>query len=201
MERTSPEASAVFEAKKGRLVPGEDQLSRYAGRFSSGTAGLLVALSDSSATARPTTNCPPPLMASPVTRLARDDVRLNVCSARAAARTDEKHWLGELATYLSGATSVRDPSEHRVYCVVISSTKPGDGGGRTFRGFATNERVYFHPFGGRTGWPSRPPVLAAFRWGGLARQVNRAMNREVVPNLQVRWPDIPAQPTRIGGND
>ena len=183
------QAMVIVEAKKGWLVPGEAQLSRYAGRFEAGGQGLLVTLSDSS-TAWAAYELPDQVAGTPVLHLPWDEVRADVGQAIKATQGSERVWLRELSSYLAGATSVRDKSDQWVYCVVVSDGKPG-GGDRTFRDFVTTERVYFHPYGGHNGWPKRPPNLIGFRWGGRVRQISRVASYEVVPNLHSRWPDIP----------
>ena len=84
---------------------------------------------------------------------------------------------------------MRDPAEQWVYCVVVGNGTMG--GPRTFRNYVTTERRYFHPFGGRNGWPKHPPVFLAFRWDGRVRQINRVVSSTVVEALQEDWPDIP----------
>jgi hypothetical protein len=151
----------IVEAKKCWLVPGETHLGKHAGRFEAGGQGLLVILSDSS-TAWAAYELPKQLAGAPVLPLPWDEVRLDVGTAYGTARGAERVWLGELSTYLAGATSVREPAEQWVYCVVAADGKPG-GGSRTFRDFVTTERVYLHPYGGHNGWPKRPLNLIGFR--------------------------------------
>jgi hypothetical protein len=52
--------------------------------------------------------------------------------------------------------------------------------------------MYFHPFGWGHGWPTDPPNFLAFRWAGHVRQVRRVTSHEIIPSLQTRWPDVPA---------
>lgn len=184
-------ALVIIEAKKGWLLPGETQLGKYVARFGDPPNGLIVSLSDSSGVwaAR---ELPPHVNAIPVVHLPWDDVRTDLRSARMTARSAERLWLEQLITYLAGATAVRDPAEQWVYVVSISTAKPGDSGGFTFRDFVTTERAYFHPLG--RNWLKRPPVLMGFRWNGKLQQVNRVVDSEIVPNLQTRWPDIRETP-------
>jgi hypothetical protein len=82
-----------------------------------------------------------------------------------------------------------------VYCVVINDQSPGGGGPYTFRQFGQGQRPYFHPFAAGGGWPKRPPILMAFRWAGLVRQVNRIIGYQLVETLQDEWPTIPVTAT------
>lgn len=198
LEMSRGGTAVVIEAKKGWLVPGEAQLTRYTNRLESADVKLLVSLSDSSGEWA-TNQLPRQIAGVPVTHISWDDIRGAVRSAWPSSRTSERLWLTELTDYLSGATAVRDPSEQWVYCVVVSNHGTSARGGTTYRDFVQAEHVYFHPFGGNNHWPKRPPVLLAFRWGGRVRQINRVLSHQVYPNLQCRWPDI-EQADSAGGD-
>jgi hypothetical protein len=189
LELTGVDARVVIEAKKGWLVPGEVQLSKYLGRFDAFGSRLLVSLSDSSA-AWARHQLPEHVGGVPVRHVPWDDIRVDVRAARQASKSAERLWLDELSNYLMGATAVRDVADQWAYCVVVSGASPATGG-RTFREFVIKERIYFHPYGGRNGWPKRPPRFMAFRWGGRVRQINRVVAHEVVPHLNDRLPGIP----------
>lgn len=88
---------------------------------------------------------------------------------------------------------MRDFADSWTYCVVVSNDYPGGGGERTFRDFVTAEQCYFHPYGWGSGWPKTPPNFLAFRWGNQVQRLHRVVSSEVVPSLQSRWPDIPAE--------
>jgi hypothetical protein len=155
LEIANDHATVIIEAKKGWLVPGETQLAKYVPRMSGAPHPVLVSLSDSSASWA-ATQLGVSVQGIPVRHLPWDSIRNDLRSARRLTRTVERHWLEELTTYLAGATAVRDPAEQWVYCVVVSND--AQGGPRTFRDYVTTERRYFHPFGGRNGWPKRPPT-------------------------------------------
>ncbi len=193
LELTGDQATVIIEAKKGWLVPGERQLEKYTERVTGAPTRILVSLSDSSQ-AWAAEQLPTELAGIPVRHLPWDDIRDDLRAAKGAARSSERLWLTELSKFLSGGTSVRDPAEQWVYCVVASNNRPAGGGRFTFREYVTDERVYFHPYGGRNGWPKRPPRFLAFRWEGRIHQVNRVIGHEVVSSLQVRWPDVPTAP-------
>jgi hypothetical protein len=160
LELTRPDALVVIEAKKGWLVPGEVQLSKYLGRFDAFGAQLLVNLSDSSAEWAHH-QLPDHVGGVLVRHVLWDDIRVDVRAARQATRSPERLWLNKFSNYLMGATAVRDVADHWVFCVVVSSAS-ADVGGRTFRDFVLEERIYFHPYGGSNGCPKRPPKFMAF---------------------------------------
>lgn len=190
LELVGNDATVIIEAKKGWLVPGESQLAAYAPRLDGLPHRLLVLLSHSSEMWAGL-QLPATVMGVAVTHLSWGSVITDLRIARSSTRsTTERVWLDELDTYLKGATAVRDPSDQWVYCVVVTTDKPG-GGASTFREFVERERVYFHPYGGKGGWPKRPPTFMAFRWEGSVRQINRITHHEVVPDLHSWRADIP----------
>lgn len=187
------QALVVLEAKKGWLQPGEEQLTRYAGRFLGVEQGLLVSLSDSSQqwAAR---ELPESIGEVPVRHLPWDEVRTLLRDATASTRAPaERLWLAQLRDYLKEATAVRAYDSQWVYIVSLNANQFGR---HTFLDWVRKERIYFHPFG--KAWPKSPPVLMGFRWHGRLQQVNRVTGATVLPALQERWPEIPheAEPTR-----
>lgn len=187
IELTSPHWKVVIEAKQGWQLPTHQQLEQYAGRFDGVDQGLIVTMSDSSAgwAAR---QLPDTVDGVPVRHEPWDTIRQLIRTTRKTARSRERLWLDELEDYMGRATSLRPYDEQWIYCVSVSD-KPY--GAHTFKQYVTDERVYFHPYGGRNGWPKRPLTLIGFRWAGHVQQVNRVEAYEVVPDLRDRWPDMP----------
>jgi hypothetical protein len=95
--------------------------------------------------------------------------------------------LDELEDYMGRATSLRPYDQQWVYCVAVSDTTYGS---MSFQDYVRQQRVYFHPCGGRNGWPKRPLTFLACRWQGVVRQVNRVESYEVVADLRELWPAI-----------
>ena len=146
LEIVGTEASAIVEAKKGWLVPGETQLSKYINHFTGGGERLFVTLSDSDP-AWAATHLVDRIAGIPVRHLSWAQVRSDIATARASTRiSTERHWLHEMNTYLPAATAERDPANQWVFCVVVSNNSPG-AGTTTFRQYVERERIYFHPFG------------------------------------------------------
>jgi hypothetical protein len=178
----------IIEAKRGWLVPEEIQLDKYASRVVTRGNGALVSLSGASPQWASQT-LPTTVEDVPVMHLPWEQVKLDISTARTAARGRERAWLDELHEYLRKAIKMRDPADSWAYCVAISNARPGGGGSRTFRDFVAGERCYFHPYG--KNWPRTPPNFLAFRWNGQVQQIHRVTHAEVIPNLQARWPDVP----------
>lgn len=186
IELVGTSTKAVLEAKRGWLVPGEAQLTQYAGRFTGFSHPLLVSLSDSSEKWA-STQLPPDIGGVPVVHVSWDFIRDRARHVKRSVQGAEHLWLTELERYMGATTSTRDSADQKVFCVVISQATFGD---LTFRQYVEQERVYFHPYGGRNGWPKRPPNFLCFRWEGRVRQVNRVESFEVVEHVSQRWPAI-----------
>lgn len=193
LELQSAEVGVVLEAKKGWLLPGDKQLSKYTPRLAGFPYRLLVTLSDSSSDWAATV-LGGSVDGVRVRHLPWDDVRTDIRLARVGSGNREKLWLDELATYLSGATSVRSPDSAWTYCVVLNDATPYSGSPLTWKDLPTNKHLYVHAYGGNNGWPKQPPVFMAFRWGGKIRQVNRVTGHRVIQNLREVVPEISELP-------
>ena len=193
LELWTENAVVIVEAKKGWLLPDERQLRMYAPRLAEVPVGMLVTLSDSSSNwARHA--LPDSVLGVPVRHLPWDEIRAIVRLAQSRAGTIEKVWLREFSAYLSGGTSVRSVEDQWVYNVVLAKDPPWEGSALTYIDLSSTMAVYAHPWGGRNGWPKRPPTFMGFRWDGRVRQVNRVLRHEVITNLSDLLPDIPRGP-------
>lgn len=181
---------AVIEAKRGWLLPGETQLTKYVPRIKDHGTGCLVSLSAAS-TEWARQVLPPAVGGIPVIHYPWNRLQQDLRDARTRARGQERAWLNEFSDYLRKAIKMRDPADSWTYCVALSNGRPGGGGTRTNRDFVTAERCYFHPHGWGSGWPKTPPNFLAFRWNNQVQQIRRVTSTEVIPDLQSRWPDIP----------
>lgn len=182
----------IIEAKRGWLLPEEVQFEKYAHRVIGRGAGCLVSLSAASSEwARQV--LPAKVAGVPLVHYPWDLVRQDLSAAREQARGGERAWLNEFTEYLRKAVSMRDFANSWTYCVAVTNYYPGGGGTRTFRDFLTHDQCYFHPYGWGNGWPKTPPNFLAFRWGNQVQRLHRVISSEVIPSLQSRWADIPAE--------
>ncbi|WP_139279840.1 hypothetical protein [Rhodococcoides yunnanense] len=186
IELTTGTTKIIIEAKQGWLVPGEAQLSKYADRFNGFDSTLLVSLSDSS-NAWADDQLPVCLGEVPIQHIPWDELRRIIRDCKHSVHGKQRWWLEELEDYMGHATSVRRFDDQYVFCVVVSNQQLG---ARTFREYVSQDRVYFHPYGGNNGWPKLPPNFLCFRWDGKVQQVNRVVRTEIVPRLSDRWPEI-----------
>lgn len=186
LQLVSPHAHVIVEAKKGWLLPGEEQLVKYVSRFDRNKVNLLVSLSESSADYAKH-KLKESVAGVRVVHLPWTAIREDLDGVSTGLRGSERTWLTELNAYLAGATAVRNPAEQWVYVVSLSDARPG--GGPSFIEYVEEQDRYFHLRGNT--WPKQPPVLMGFRWGGKVQRVSRVVGSEVVDSLLDRWPDYP----------
>lgn len=189
LELRTEDTTVIVEAKKGWLLPEEAQLEMYAPRLSEVPTALLVTLSDSSSEwARKV--LPAHVLSVPVRHLPWDDVREIIRTSYKQAGTIEKVWLRELSSYLAGGTSVRSVEDQWVYNVVLSRDLVWECSKLTYIDLTTTRNIYAHPWGGRNGWPKRPPTFMGFRWDGRVQQVCRVLSHRVITNLAEVLPEL-----------
>lgn len=110
---------AIIEAKRGWLVPGEIQFTKYAPRIAKHGAGCLVSLSAASSEWASQT-LPHAVQGVPVIHYPWDSMRKDLLAARARTHGGERAWLSEFNEYLRKAVKMRDPADSWTYCVVVN---------------------------------------------------------------------------------
>ncbi|MGR6978386.1 hypothetical protein [Mycobacteroides abscessus] len=176
----------IFEAKRGWLLPGTPQLSRYADRIHrDGGRGALVTLSQASRDLAER-QLPSEVKGIRVVHLSWRDILEDIATVQPRCRGRERVWLDELRMYLKGVIRLRSVADSWTYCVVLSDKRPA-GGDTSFKDFVRHQSCYFHPFG-VGGWPTDPPNFMAFRWGNAVQRIHRVVGSEVVPHLAGRFP-------------
>ncbi|WP_100515515.1 hypothetical protein [Mycobacteroides abscessus] len=186
------ESLFIFEAKRGWLLPGTNQLARYARRIQrNGGRGGLVTLSQASH-ALAVGQLPSEVDGISVFHLPWGEVLEDIAAVKHRSRGRERVWLDELRTYLKGVIRVRSVADCWVYSVALNDVKPA-GGETSFKDFVREQRCYFHPYG-EGGWPTVAPNFMAFRGNGAVRRIHRVVGSEVVTHLAERWPYMADNP-------
>jgi hypothetical protein len=186
-------ALLIVEAKRGWVLPKQDQLGRYAHRIAKEVGpGALVTLSQASQ-ALAAMDLPDEISGVPVRHLAWRDVFADISAVRGSCRGRERLWLDEFRAYLKGVVRVRQVEDSWTYCVAVNDKMPDDGGSFTFREYVTEDNRYFHPFV-IAGWPTEFPNFLAFRWDNAVQRIHRVEHAEVVPSLRVKYPKLRKSP-------
>ncbi len=116
----------ILEAKHGWILPGSEQLTKYAHRpsFINGYAKekRIVSVSECSQEyARHNLPFSCTDNGIPVSHFSWKDLKQLTDSARADANNEQKHLLEEFSVYLGGIMSMQNKSSNYVYVVALSS--------------------------------------------------------------------------------
>ena len=187
---------AIIEAKRDWNLPARRQLTRYARRSQFRrypfTRKRLVVVSDCTDEYTAARFGNQRFSGVPATPLGWSRViSIAKRSLRHAAHA-EKGLLKQLLSYLEGLVGNQPKriESNRVFVVAL-----GKWTGRGYKipwiDFVEKQRRYFHPVGGKGGWPSSPPTYIAFRYGGKLQSIHYIKGYEVLTNLRARIPGVP----------
>jgi hypothetical protein len=205
----------IIEAKRGWILPKEEQFARYVSRLHKSSDEVKALISISAADRTYAARLPRHIDGIRLAHLAWSDVREAVKQAHSVTTSvREKMLLSELDSHLEAYVTVQDPSDNNVYVVSLSDQPTSPNGTYTWIDVVERDRRYFHPFGGK-GWPVVPPNYLGFRYRGHFQSVHRVIDFEVVRDVSLvddRWPKTeqdnfvyrlgppmrPASPVRTG---
>lgn len=183
----------IFEAKRGWILPGADQLTRYSVREdfvkSSAPKKHIVTLSECT---QDYANSYLPfheVNGIPVSHLAWREVYELAVEARPASNHEQKHLLAELCEYLKGIMTMQKKDSNLVYVVALSSANP-DLCPITWIDIVQKHNKYFCPVGGN-GWPKEPPNYIAFRYYGQLQSIHHIDGYTVTRNMHDEIPEMP----------
>lgn len=180
---------AIVEAKKGWLVPGLEQLSRYRPRLVGKAAvrQCLVSLSSVHADIAKRT-LPASVDGVEVLHLSWRDIQRMANRAHAkASGFQEKLWLSQLGQHMKEFTAMERMTDNTVYVVSLGTGPMVDGKARTWIDVVEKERSYFHPVG-RT-WPTQPPNYVGFRYHGKLQSVHHVDSFDIMADVSERNPE------------
>jgi len=157
----------VLEAKRGWVMPGEQQLVKYETRFGDDARrAFLLTVSDCSRSYAALHNPNSVGRASVVHRSWEDIAKLADCRP---SSLHERRLLQELRRYLRGIVRMQDPRSNMVYVVPLK-TEPTDWCDIAPSKLVEDMRRYFHPVG--EGYPKEPPNYIAFRYHGKLQSIH-----------------------------
>ncbi|MFL7024241.1 hypothetical protein BCS58_08010 [Enterovibrio norvegicus] len=185
----------IVEAKKGWVLPGNEQLEKYRSRFDADDGNYVEAsrvfVSMSAASEEyASRRLDGDIGGYPLTHLSWKSVVGLIEKAGSTTKSvTEKLWLGECQEHLKGYISMTNPTSNLAYCVVLSKNCVGEGE-YTWVDVVEKDLSYFHPVGIK-GWPVNPPNYIAFRKDGALMSVHRINEYKVVSNVREEndnWP-------------
>ena len=174
----------IFEAKRGWLLPGADQLTKYSVRLAASPATFrqIVTLSEcTQAYARsylPFTVAPNGI---PISHLSFREVYQLAQASHAPSNHEQKHLLREFCEYLRGLMTMQKLDSNMVYVVALGTQCP-DRCSITWIDIVKTHNKYFCPVGGN-GWPKEPPNYIAFRYYGRLQSIHHIEGYTVTRNM------------------
>ncbi len=180
----------IVEAKRGWVLPGEDQLTKYARRKSfvdsraPSRKKCLIAMSE----------CGEEYAKHYLGLTEIDGLTVKAVSwAEMAAMAKgsvsksshaEKRLIRELLTYLRGLMTMQNIDSNLVYVVAIADSTP-KGWKISFVDVIEKKHMYFHKVG-RNGWPKEPPNYIGFRYRGRLQSVHHIESYQVLRDKEIR---------------
>lgn len=183
----------IIEAKRGWILPGSDQLTKYSVREDFAKAALahkhIVSLSEcNQAYAKshlPFAN----VNGIPVSHLSYREVYQMAQAAYTISNHEQKHLLREFCVYLRGLMTMQKLDSNMVYVVALSDAHP-DHCSISWIDIVKTYNKYFCPVGGN-GWPKEPPNYIAFRYYGQLQSIHHIEGYTVTQNIHDEVPEMP----------
>ena len=183
----------IVEAKKGWILPGEDQLTLYterrAIRQSSAKYKAIVSMSECSMDYADSYLPFKQKNGIPVYHLPWKKIYEIANESKAGSSIAQKNLLKELMQYLGGIMTIQTKESNWVFMVSLGTSKPEDCD-LTWIEIVQKHMKYFHPLGGN-GWPKEPPNYIAFRYGGKLQSIHHIEDYVVTKNLHDEIPEMP----------
>lgn len=183
----------IFEAKRGWLLPGAEQLTKYSTRTDFVAKPVahkhIVSLSECSQTYANLYLPFHEVNGIPVSHLSLSEVYQMAKEARSASNHEQKHLLDEFTEYLGGVMTMQNKTSNWVYVVALSHGYY-EGCELSWIDIVKKHNKYFCPVGGN-GWPKEPPNYIAFRYDGKLQAIHHIEGYTVTRNIHELIPEMP----------
>lgn len=183
----------IFEAKRGWLLPGADQLTKYSIRDdfvkTTYTHKHIVSLSECTQVYAKSHLPFQSVNGIPVSHLSYQEVYQMAQASHAASNHEQKHLLREFCEYLKGLMTMQKLDSNMVYVVALSGAQP-DRCNISWIDIVKTHNKYFCPMGGN-GWPKEPPNYIAFRYYGQLQSIHHIEGYTVTRNMHDEIPEMP----------
>ena len=175
----------ILEAKRGWILPGRTQLTKYAYRpsflKSRATQKRIVTLSECS---QAYANSYLPFKVTDngitVTHFSWQELRQLANRSRPSAKNIEKHLLDEFILYLGGLMTMQNKISNYVYVVSLSNNIIR-GAGVSNIDLVKDTGHYYCPVGDR--WPKEAPNYIGFRYGGRLQTIHHIEGYTITKNI------------------
>lgn len=184
----------IFEAKRGWILPGAEQLTKYSLRDdfvkSPASHKIIVTLSECSPEYAKAYLPFEKVNGIPISHLPWKGVYELAVQAHADSHNHaEKRLLDELCEYLRGIMTMQNKDSNWVYVVSLGSNTP-DSCNLTWIEIVQKYSKYFCPVG-KFGFPKEPPNYIAFRYYGQLQSIHHIEGYSVTKNVHEEIPEMP----------
>ncbi len=177
----------IIEAKRGWILPSQEQLRRYVPRFRQTKAEnpLIVTASECSQDyARE--YLPAAVERIPIRHISWAE--MSALSQFSGGSHAEKRLMQEFRNYIATIVNMQPQESNWVYVLVLNNFEWAPG--LTFIQVVEKRKRYFHPYGVR-GWPKEPPNYLGFRYNGRLQSIHHVESAEVIRNFHPHFPECP----------
>ncbi len=185
----------IIEAKRGWILPSEDQLTMYTERKAIRESGAkhkaIISMSECSEEFADSYLPIKEKNGIPILHLSWKTIYDIANKSRAESSIAQKNLLKELLQYIGGIMTMQTKDSNWVYVVSVGTGHP-DNCDLTWIDFVEKYGRYFHPVGGgRSGWPKTPPNYIAFRYYGQLQSIHHIDDYVVTRNLHTEFEEMP----------
>ena len=183
----------IIEAKRGWILPGEEQLNRYSLRESITKAEVkhkaIISMSECSNGYASINLRPTIANGIPIKHLSWRKIYDLANKSKEQSNNAQKRLLEELLIYLGGVMTMQTKDSNWVYVVSLGSGNP-EGCSISWIDIVNKCGRYFHPVGGK-GWPKEPPNYIAFRYDGKLQSIHHIEDYVVSKNMHDEIKEMP----------
>lgn len=179
------EFHVIIEAKRGWILPGAEQLTKYSLRvdFKNSSVPNKAIVTMSECSEEYARNNLPFLNVNgiPVKHLSWKTIYDYAEKSKNNSNNEQKKLLNELKVYLGGIMTMQTKESNWVYVVSLSRTKLNNSS-ITYVDIVNKYNRYFH-VAGKNKWPKDPPNYIAFRYDGKLQSIHHIESYVVTKNM------------------
>ncbi len=147
----------IIEAKRGWVLPSQEQLRKYVTRFQeTKTESPLIVTASECSQDYARAFLPPEVMGIPILYISWSE--MSALSRFSGGTHVEKRLMQEFRNYIATIVNMQPQQSNWVYVLVLNNFEWAPG--LTFIQVVEKRKRYFHPYGVR-GWPKEPPNYLA----------------------------------------
>lgn len=183
----------IIEAKRGWILPGAEQLTKYSLRddFKNSSVPNKSIVTMSECSEEYARNNLPFLNVNGIhiKHLSWKTIYDYAEKSKSNSNNEQKKLLNELKIYLGGIMTMQTKESNWVYVVSLSRTKLSNSP-ISYIDIVKKYNRYFHKIG-KNGWPKDPPNYIAFRYDGKLQSIHHIESYVVSRNMHDEIEEMP----------